>query len=67
MIEMFYPVNVPGVMRRSLNGAFASDPTIPDTPSWRRRLAGTVQSIARRSDRDTRPSHSGAATATDGC
>jgi hypothetical protein len=64
---MLYPVNAPGLVRRNLNGAFANDPTIPYSPSRARRLAGTVRSIARRSDRDAQLSRAGAATATDAC
>ena len=29
---MFYPVNVPDLVRRTVNGAFANDPTIPCSP-----------------------------------
>jgi len=64
---MFYPVNVPDLMRRNLSGAFANDPIIPYSPSRPRRLAGTIRSIARRSNRDTQLVRANAATATDGC
>ena len=64
---MFYPVNVPDLMRRNLNGALANDPTIPYSPSRPRRLAGTFRSIARRPDRDTQLSRARPATATDRC
>jgi hypothetical protein len=64
---MFYPLNVPDLVHRNLNGAFANDPTIPHSPSRTRRLAGTLQSIARRPDRDTQLSRARAAIATDGC
>jgi hypothetical protein len=64
---MLYPVNVPGLVRHNLNGAFADDPTIPYSPSRRRRLASAVRSIARRSDRVTQQNRAGAATATGGC
>ena len=50
---MFHPVNVPDLMRRTLNGAFAKDPTIPYSPGRPQRLAGTLRWIARRPDRDT--------------
>ena len=64
---MFYPVNVPDLMQRTLNGAFANDPTIPYTPSRPQRLADTFRSIARRPDRDTHPSRARALTTTDVC
>jgi hypothetical protein len=64
---MFYPVNVPDLVRRNLNGALANDPTTPHSPSRPRRLADTVRSIARRSNRDTQLVRADAATATDGC
>jgi hypothetical protein len=64
---MFIPIDVPGAMRRNLIGAFADDPTIPYSPGWPRRLAGTVRSVARRPDEDTHLSSPGVATAPDGC
>ena len=64
---MLYPVNVPDLVRRTVNGAFATDPTIPYSPARPRRLAGTLRSFARRPDRGTHLSRARAATATDGC
>jgi hypothetical protein len=64
---MFYPVDVPGVMRRNLIGAFADDPTIPYSPRLSRRLAGAVRSVARRPGEDAHLSSAGVATALDSC
>jgi hypothetical protein len=64
---MFYPVDVPDLMRRNLTGAFASDPTVPYSPGRPWRLAGTLRSIARRSVRGVQLGRAGAVTATDGC
>jgi hypothetical protein len=64
---MFYPINVPDLMRRTLRGAFVDDPTIPYSISRSQRLADKLRSIARRPDRDSHASRARAATATDGC
>lgn len=61
---MFIPVDVSGSMRRNLIGAFADDPTIPYSPSWSRRFAGAVRSLAQRPDADTQLDQTAAA---EGC
>jgi hypothetical protein len=45
---MLYPVNVPGLLLSALIGANGSDPTIPYSPGWPRRLGSALSSIARR-------------------
>ena len=51
---MLYPVNVPDLVRRTVNGAFATDPTIPYSPARPRRLAGTL-AVVRAATRPRRP------------
>ena len=52
---MFYPVDVPGLVHSALIGANGSDPTIPYSPGWPRRLGSASWSIARRNRRQSRP------------
>jgi hypothetical protein len=48
---LLYPINVPGLLRSALTGANGSDPTIPYSPSWARRLGSALSSIVRRNRR----------------
>jgi|SoimicmetaTmtLMB_FD_contig_71_333729_length_448_multi_2_in_0_out_0_1 hypothetical protein len=50
---MFYPVDVPGLVQSALIGANGSDPTIPYSPGWPRRLGSSLWSIARRNQRQS--------------
>ena len=50
---MFYPVVVPGLFQSALIGANGSDPTIPYSPGWPRRLGSFIWSIARRDQRQS--------------
>ena len=43
---MFIPIDIPGVMRNNLIGAFGDDPTIPGSPGRVRR--GAVRSVVKR-------------------
>jgi hypothetical protein len=43
-----YPIDVPSLMRRSLIGMNGDDPTLPDTPSRRRRLVEPLRAVVRR-------------------
>ena len=64
---MLYPLALPELMRRTMVGALANDPTIPYSPRRPRRLVGTLRSIAGRPGRDGRLSRARARTAADGC
>ena len=50
---MLYPVDVPGLVQSALIGANGSDPTIPYSPGWPRRLGSGLWSIARRNQRQS--------------
>jgi len=43
-----YPIDVPSLMRRSLIGMNGDDPTLPYTPSRRRRLVEPLRAVVRR-------------------
>jgi hypothetical protein len=43
-----YPINVPYLMRRGLIGMNGDDPTLPYTPSRRRRLVEPLRAVVRR-------------------
>ena len=48
-----YPVDVPGLLQSALIGANGSDPTIPYSPGWPRRLGSALWLIARREQRQS--------------
>ena len=50
---MFYPVDVPGLVQSAVIGANGSDPTIPYSPGWPKRLGNAVWSVARRNQRQS--------------
>jgi hypothetical protein len=50
-----YPVDVPGLLQSALIGANGSDPTIPYSPGWPRRLGSALWLIARREQRESPP------------
>ena len=52
---MFYPIAIPSLMQGALIGANGTDPTIPYSPDWTRRLGSALWSIARRNQRQSRP------------
>jgi len=43
-----YPIDVPSLMRRGLIGMNGDDPTLPHTPSRRRRLVEPLRAVVRR-------------------
>ena len=51
---MFYPVDVPGLVQSAVIGANGSDPTIPYSPGWPRRLGTALWSVTRRNQRQSR-------------
>ena len=52
---LFYPIAVPSLMQGALIGARGTDPTIPYSPGWSRRLGSALWSIARRNQQPQAP------------
>ncbi len=50
---MFYPVDVPGLLQSAHIGANGSDPTIPYSPGWPRRLGSALRSLAGRNQQQS--------------
>ena len=50
---LVYPIAVPSVMQGALIGASGTDPTIPYSPGWSRRLWSALWATARRNQRQS--------------
>jgi hypothetical protein len=57
-----YPVDVPGLLKSALIGANGSDPTIPYSPGWPRRLGSALWLMARRNQQQPPPARSSTAS-----